>query len=151
MRELEPGFDASVVAPALQAKNPNALRDPLMKTLVAALLALSALFLSGSATQDPQLTLADDGRVGTVLDRQGTALVRPVGRQRWTPLGPRSLLMPGDLVRTPVRGAHAVEMQLAGGGVLLLGPGGLAESPKTRFFSTLSPTGYFPEPGQACD
>ncbi|MHC4849283.1 MAG: VIT domain-containing protein, partial [Planctomycetota bacterium] len=69
----------------------------------------------------------DDARVGTVVDRQGTALVRPVGRDRWTPLGPKSVLMPGDLVRTPVRGANAVEVRLAGKGRLVVGPGSLVE------------------------
>ncbi|MHC4452283.1 MAG: VIT domain-containing protein [Planctomycetota bacterium] len=73
-------------------------------------------------------TLAnDDARVGTVVDRQGTALVRPVGRDRWTPVGPKSILMPGDLVRTPVRGANAVEVRLAGKGRLVVGPGSLVE------------------------
>ncbi|MHC4974482.1 MAG: VIT domain-containing protein [Planctomycetota bacterium] len=74
--------------------------------------------------------LRDDARVGVLVDRQGTALVRPVGRERWTPLARRSLLLPGDQVRTPVRGAHAAEIRLKGGGRLVLGPGGLIELPE---------------------
>ncbi|MDF1701168.1 MAG: VIT domain-containing protein [Planctomycetota bacterium] len=66
--------------------------------------------------------LADDGRAGVVLEVQGTALVRPAGRQRWTPLGAKSVLYPGDLIRTQARGAHALEIALAKGKALL-GPG----------------------------
>ena len=40
--------------------------------------------------------LSEDGRVGVVLEVQGTALVRPAGRERWTPLAPKSVLFPGD-------------------------------------------------------
>ena len=66
--------------------------------------------------------LAEDGRAGVVLDVQGRALVRPAGRDRWTPLGAKSVLYPGDLIRTRPRGAHALEFRL-GGGSVLLGPG----------------------------
>ena len=72
----------------------------------------------------------DDGRTGTVADKQGTALVRPVGRQRWSPVRQKTVLMPGDQLRTPTRGANAVEVRLAGGGSLVLGPGGLVELSK---------------------
>ena len=37
-------------------------------------------------------------------------LVRPVGRDRWTPVGPKSILMPGDQLRTPVRGLYLASM-----------------------------------------
>ncbi len=69
----------------------------------------------------------DDDRTGTVVDKQGTALVRPVGRERWSPVRQKTVLMPGDQLRTPTRGANAVEVRLAGGGSLVLGPGGLVE------------------------
>jgi len=94
-----------------------------------ALLAVTLLLLlSPFGPADPLLARPeDDGRVGSVLDLQGVAMVRPVGRQRWTPLSPRSLLMPGDQVKTFARGAHAVEMRLVGGGALTLGPNGLVE------------------------
>ena len=84
-------------------------------------LALALLFLV------PTVRANEDSRVGTVVDRQGTALVRAVGRDRWTPIGPRSILMPGDQVRTPVRGANAVEMRLVGKRSLVMGPGTLIE------------------------
>jgi tetratricopeptide (TPR) repeat protein len=71
--------------------------------------------------------LEDDGRMGSVSDVQGQAFVRPVGRDRWSPLGSRSLLFAGDLLRTPARGAHAVSVHLRGGGDLVMGPGGLLE------------------------
>ncbi|MEM8886344.1 MAG: VIT domain-containing protein, partial [Planctomycetota bacterium] len=41
-------------------------------------------------------------------------------------------LLPGDQVRTPKRGAHAVELRLAGGGRLVLGPGTLIEIPNAH-------------------
>jgi len=72
----------------------------------------------------------DDTRAGVVADRQGTALVRPAGRERWTPLDPRNDLLPGDEVKTPVRGANAVEIRLPGGNSVVLGPGGLLELPE---------------------
>lgn len=75
-------------------------------------------------------TIRDDERTGTVVDKQGTALVRPVGRERWSPVRQKTVLMPGDQLRTPVRGANAVEVRLAGGGSLVLGPGSLVELTK---------------------
>ncbi len=74
-------------------------------------------------------SLADDGRVATVMEVQGTALVRPAGRGRWSPLGPKSLLLPGDLVRTDARGAHALEIQMTKGQRLVIGPGTVVELP----------------------
>ncbi len=69
--------------------------------------------------------LADDGRVGVVADLQGSVLVQPAGRQRWSPVGPQTVLLPGDQVRTMARGANAAEIRLAGGGSLVLGAGSL--------------------------
>jgi len=66
--------------------------------------------------------LSADGRAGVVLQVQGTALLRPAGRERWTPLGATSVLYPGDLVRTSARGAHALEIETPAGKALL-GPG----------------------------
>jgi len=71
----------------------------------------------------PFAAAEDARRVGTVLDRQGTALVRPAGRDRWSPLEQGAALLAGDTVRTPLHGAHAVECGLAGGGAFVLGPG----------------------------
>lgn len=88
------------------------------------LLPLAFLLLVAGLPARPGVAakLADDGRAGAVLDVQGVALVQPAGHDRWTPLGPRSVLYPGDLVRTRARGAHALEVQ-TGGGRVLLGPG----------------------------
>ncbi len=66
--------------------------------------------------------LSEDGRAGAVLQVQGTALLRPAGRERWTPLGPTAVLYPGDLIRTRARGAHALEIETPDGKALL-GPG----------------------------
>ncbi|MCB9919801.1 MAG: hypothetical protein H6832_15470 [Planctomycetes bacterium] len=51
------------------------------------------------------------------------AFFRPLASERWTALGPRSRLMPGDSVRTSPRGANAVELGLESGGSLVAGPG----------------------------
>ncbi len=88
--------------------------------LVSLAILLTLLLLPASPGQAGGL--ADDGRAGVVLDVQGTALVRPAGRARWTPLGPKSVLHPGDILRTQPRGAHALELALTRG-KLLLGPG----------------------------
>ncbi len=89
----------------------------LLLTLATALVATGRSAASG---------LADDGRVGVVTDLQGAALVQPAGRTRWSPLRPRTVLLPGDRLRTLPRGANAAEIRLAGGGSLVLGAGGLA-------------------------
>ena len=99
-----------------------------MRKTVPLLAFLVLTTLAGPAAPE-QKPLADDGRVGSVTDLQGTALVRPVGRSRWSPVSARTLLMPGDQLRTMRRGAHAVEVRLAKGGRLVLGPGGLVEFP----------------------
>ena len=75
----------------------------------------------------PPRRAEDDGRAGTVVDRQGFACVRAVGHERWAPLGPRDVLLPGDQIRTDPRGANAVEFRLGQGGAAVLGPGALVE------------------------
>jgi hypothetical protein len=87
---------------------------------------LSAMTPTTPTVANPPTPAADDGRVGTVLDQQGNAQVRPVGRQRWSPLAAKTPLAPGDLLRTSARGANAVEFGLAGGKVVL-GPGAQVE------------------------
>ncbi|MFO0933564.1 MAG: VIT domain-containing protein [Planctomycetota bacterium] len=74
-------------------------------------------------------TLKDDGRAGLVTAMQGVALVRPVGRERWTPLDERALLFPGDVVRTEARGANALEVRTKDGARLVVGPGAMLELP----------------------
>lgn len=74
-------------------------------------------------------TLKDDGRAGLVTAVQGVALVRPAGRERWTPLDERALLFPGDVVRTEARGANALEVRTKDGARLVVGPGAMLELP----------------------
>ena len=93
-----------------------------MRALLLIPVVLSALSFAGG--QAVRGGLAEDARVGVVADRQGTAMVRPVGKERWTPLGARGVLLPGDQVRTSARGANAVEVRLSGNGGVVLGPGG---------------------------
>lgn len=94
-----------------------------MRKLLSSVVAAVVLLIPQPAPERP----AQDAHLGAVLDRQGTALVRPAGRERWTPLGQRARLLPGDQVRTEPRGANAVEVELASGGSFILGPGGLLE------------------------
>jgi hypothetical protein len=86
------------------------------------LLALGAGQRPGEARDADPVPPRDDGRAGVVRATQGTVLVRPAGAQRFTPLQRGDLLLPGDTVRTEVRGAHLAELDL-GGGSLVLGPG----------------------------
>ncbi|MEZ5989724.1 MAG: VIT domain-containing protein [Planctomycetota bacterium] len=78
--------------------------------------------------QEPTLKQSD--AVAKVRDLQGTGYLRPVTRDRWTPVAQRDLVMPGDLIRTSPWGANAVELALTGGGSLLIGPGSLVELPE---------------------
>ena len=89
---------------------------------VALALALCLACAPWAASRSDAGKLADDGRAGDVTSVQGTALVRPPDRLRWTPLRRRDLVLPGDVIRTAPRGAHALEVRL-GGAELLLGPG----------------------------
>ena len=98
-----------------------------MRFLVPIVYLVLAFFLPANLEQRQGASLKGDSRVGKVTDRQGSALVRPVGSQRWTPLSQKSLLFPGDLVRTLGRGANAIEIELKGGGALVLGPGSMLE------------------------
>lgn len=100
-----------------------------MRAVVIAAFAVLMLLTPAAFVPPPVSRLAqqDDGRIGTVLDRHGLAFVQPSGRSRWTPLGKRTPLLAGDSVRTDLRGANAIEIELAGGGTLLLGPDARAE------------------------
>ncbi len=90
-------------------------------------IALAAcLSFSASIPQDP-VSLKADGRVGRVVDQQGLASLRPVARQRWTPIARGRVLMPGDQVRSNPRGANAVEIELGTGPHITMGPGALIE------------------------
>jgi Flp pilus assembly protein TadD len=67
-------------------------------------------------------TLTDDGRIGTVTDAQGVVAVKPVLRERWSPVQPRLVLKPGDWLRTDSRGANAVAFKLVKSTAAVVGP-----------------------------
>lgn len=97
----------------------------MIRSAVGTVVFISLISLLAAPTSP--LPRVDDGRVATVIDRQGTAVVQPAGHQRWTPLRQKSLLLPGDTVRTETRGANAIELELAAGGSLVIGPGSKVE------------------------
>src|SRR5262245_50140939 len=72
-------------------------------------------------------TLSEDGRVGKIVDVQGTVSLKPVLAQRWTPVRPQLLLKPGDWVRSDIRGANAAQLRLLPQSSVIVGPGGLVE------------------------
>jgi hypothetical protein len=83
-------------------------------------------------------SLSEDGRVGKVTDTQGIASVKPMAQSRWTPICNSLVLMPGDLLRTDVRGANAVEARLLSRANIIVGPGSeveLAQSTQIKLHS----------------
>ncbi len=72
-------------------------------------------------------TLTEDGRVGKLTDVQGIVGVKPVLRQRWTPVSGHLIVKPGDWLRTDRRGANAAELHLVKRTRVILGPGTLIE------------------------
>ena len=72
-------------------------------------------------------SLTEDGRIGKIERAQGIVVLRPALARRWTPVCRESLLRPGDWLRTEVRGANAVQIQLSSDVELTLGPGTLLE------------------------
>lgn len=93
---------------------------------VVALLHLSAS-VGGDDSQGVGASLSDDGRIGKIVDHQGTVTLRPALQHRWTLVARRMLLKPGDWLRTDVRGANAVRVKLLDGTEITLGPGSLLE------------------------
>ena len=71
--------------------------------------------------------LAGPSRAGKVADLQGMVSVRSEGHRRWTAAVEKLAILPGDQVRTGVRGANAVLVELSGGGTVTLGPGSRAQ------------------------
>ncbi|OWK43137.1 VIT domain-containing protein [Fimbriiglobus ruber] len=72
-------------------------------------------------------TLSEDGRVGKVADVQGVVSIKPMTAQRWTPVRPNAVLLPGDWVRADLRGANAASLKLLPRATVVVGPGGLLE------------------------
>ena len=56
-------------------------------------------------------SLAEDARIGSVIDVQGVVVLRPMLAERWTPICREVLLKPGDWLRTDLRGANAVRVR----------------------------------------
>lgn len=71
--------------------------------------------------------LSEQNRIGKVIDSQGIVSLRPLGASRWTPLVGPTVLQPKDWLRTDVRGANAVTIELSSGVKLIAGPGSLVE------------------------
>ncbi|MEO1845534.1 MAG: VIT domain-containing protein, partial [Akkermansiaceae bacterium] len=100
--------------------------------------ALVAVIAASLPTQTNAQSLSEVGDIGKVIDTQGIVSVRPKMAKRWSMASKNFPLKPGDWVRTDVRGANAVQLRLAGGGQLILGPGTLVEiidKMKVSFFS----------------
>ncbi|MBS0265396.1 MAG: hypothetical protein JSS02_25905 [Planctomycetes bacterium] len=72
-------------------------------------------------------TLTADGRVGTITETQGIVTLKPATHERWTAICSKTLVRPGDWLRTDNRGANAVVVQLVKESQLILGPGTLVE------------------------
>ncbi len=87
---------------------------------------VTILIRQGTAKEDGA-TLTDDGRIGKIVDAQGTTAIKPLGHERWTPACGELLLKPGDWLRTDTRGANAMHARLSNGTSLILGPGTLVE------------------------
>ena len=99
-----------------------------MRYLFAAFAALVYGLVSG---QEGKIPVPGDGRIGVAAETQGLVFVRPAGAERWSPLRSRSPIYPGDLVRTPGRGANAVLFDRPGLGSSTLGPGTQVELTRT--------------------
>ena len=90
-------------------------------------LAVAALALAAAGPSAVNTSLTEDGRVGKITDAQGSGAVRPAIAERWTPLADGMLLMPGDWLRTDLRGANALTVRLVAQARLTIGPGSLVE------------------------
>jgi len=65
--------------------------------------------------------LKPTGDIGRVTDAQGVVSLRALGGDRWSLAVPGGALLPGDWLRTDVRGANALRVRLSGGGEVTLG------------------------------
>ncbi len=121
----------------VRGRSNRATHRGLMVGAIAACLALAQLQAGEEKTLSPAMgtaSLAYDASAGTVLDREGIGLVQAQGSERWTLLGERTPVTPGDWVKTGARGANAVEIALKDGTRLTLGPAGLLENTETGGF-----------------
>jgi len=72
-------------------------------------------------------SLSEDGRIGKILNAQGTVTLKPLTHRRWTPVSGPALIKPGDWLRTDTRGANAALMALTSPVRLTVGPASLVE------------------------
>lgn len=70
--------------------------------------------------------LTEDFRIGKIVDSEGVVTVKPVMRERWTPVSREMVLKQGDWIRTDPRGPNAVAVRVSSA-KLTLGPGSLVE------------------------
>ncbi|HEV3437480.1 MAG TPA: hypothetical protein VG122_08975, partial [Gemmata sp.] len=82
--------------------------------------------------------LIDDGRIGKVTDAQGVVSIKPVLHERWSPVQPRLVLKPGDLLQTDSRGANAVALKLIKSTGVIVGPHSTVELVKANEIHVLA-------------
>ena len=70
-----------------------------------------------------EMELQQDGGIGSIVDVEGLARLRPANRRRWSPARAGGRLQPGDWIKTGGRGANALHLRLANGSEIILGPG----------------------------
>ncbi|HAK94427.1 MAG TPA: hypothetical protein DCM87_05360 [Planctomycetes bacterium] len=134
LRDIGTEFEVRVGRPMEEEEMLRKIKAGTLPTFVAATVLTGLVQWSSQAGEDKVLSpamgavnLAFDASAGTILDREGIALVRPLGGERWTLLRERMQVMPGDWIKTGGRGGNAVEIELRDATRLTLGPGGLLE------------------------
>lgn len=71
--------------------------------------------------------LADDFSLGSISDREGVVLLKPILGERWTPVTEEVPVQRGDWIKAAARGANAAEISLTDGSKVILGPASLVE------------------------
>ncbi len=94
-----------------------------------AFIALSILTLAPLQAKDPVPENAFDAdfSIAKVLDREGMAQFKPAGASRWSLASIHTKLNKGNWIKTGLRGANALKIQLKSGVEFILGPGSLVE------------------------
>ena len=96
-------------------------------------------------------TLTEDGRIGKVTDAQGLVAIRPVMRDRFSPVTERMPVRPGDLLQTDPHGANAVSVCLVPQTELVIGPGSTVETGFGQAASRLRGRNQDQDRGQIAD
>ncbi len=106
------------------------LRSPQVALVALAFAGLLLTALTAPAAPAPPQerdSLAAETPIGWVLEREGGALRKPVLARRWGVAERGEALEVGDWLEVAARGANALEVRLATGARLTLGPGSLVE------------------------